>query len=100
MSDLPNSGLLFKNFRKKQPNHPDYYGTCEINGVKLEIAAWIKPLKSGRGKFMSLSFSAPRQRASTNGMPSAEAPVPTEQDMPASEAQPQPKAPEGDGFLI
>lgn len=64
-------GLLFKNFKKKQPNHPDYTGTCEIKGVKLEISAWIKDLKSGKGKFMSLAFSEPRER-SNNGLPSAE----------------------------
>lgn len=47
-------GVLFKNDRKKQPNHPDYTGQCEIEGDEFWLSAWIKEGK--KGKFMSISF--------------------------------------------
>lgn len=62
MAEYKNSGILFKNFGKKQDNHPDYQGTASITdpatGVvtKWKMSAWIKPLKSGKGKFMSIYY--------------------------------------------
>lgn len=56
-----NSGALFRNDRKESDKQPDYKGTATINGVKLEIAAWIKESNSGT-KFMSLRFQEPRVR--------------------------------------
>jgi uncharacterized protein (DUF736 family) len=75
----PNSGTLFKNDKKSQPNHPDYRGDCEVNGTKLSISAWIKD--GQRGKFMSLSFSPPRERQAAAAAPEAEPPTP-EADVP------------------
>ncbi|MEI8288636.1 MAG: hypothetical protein WCH99_04135 [Verrucomicrobiota bacterium] len=89
------SGLLFKNFRKQKPNHPDYIGTAEIDGKKLEISAWIKPLKNGKGKFMSLSYSEPRERGNAAGLPTAEQPASTE-----APQQPTTEQQEGDGILV
>ncbi len=48
------SGVLFKNDRKEQPNHPDYTGNALIEGTAYWLSAWIK--EGARGKFMSLSF--------------------------------------------
>lgn len=48
------SGSLFKNEKKTSENHPDYQGEIMISGNIFQLAAWIKPTKSG-GKFMSLS---------------------------------------------
>lgn len=48
-----NSGTLFKNDRKEQPNHADYNGTIIVAGVSYWINAWIK--EGQKGKFMSLS---------------------------------------------
>jgi uncharacterized protein (DUF736 family) len=56
-----NSGSLFRNERKEKETHPDYKGTCLLNGVKMEIAAWIKESSTG-SKFMSLRFEEPRER--------------------------------------
>ena len=49
-------GVLFKNDRKETSNHPDYKGTCEINGAQYWMSAWLKQDKNGR-TFMSHSFS-------------------------------------------
>lgn len=88
MSDArPNSGLLFKNFRKKQPKHPDYTGTCEVNGVKMEISAWEKPLRSGKGTFLSLSFQPPR--TSDTGLPTADAPGEEKPTQESTESEPK-----------
>ena len=36
------SGVLFKNDRKEQPNHPDYEGSCTIDGKDYWMKGWIK----------------------------------------------------------
>lgn len=64
MNDFNNRGLLFKNFRKRQPKHPDVTGEATIDGRKFKIAGWIKQGK--RGEFHSLAF--------TEELPEAEAP--------------------------
>lgn len=60
------SGLLSRNDRKQQPNHPDYQGQCEINGTQFWISAWIKEGKPGGKlagkKFFSLSFKPKDQQ--------------------------------------
>ena len=57
-----NSGSLFRNDRKEKETHPDFKGSCLLNGVKMDIAAWIKQSSTGT-KFMSLRFEEPRERA-------------------------------------
>jgi hypothetical protein len=47
-------GVLFKNDRKEKDTHPDYKGSCEIEGTEMWVSAWIK--QGNKGKFMSLSF--------------------------------------------
>ena len=72
-----NTGALFRN-DKKQPGErtPDYRGDAMVNGVKVEIAAWVKESASGK-KFLSLKFQEPRER---DAAPKA-APIP-EADFP------------------
>jgi uncharacterized protein (DUF736 family) len=74
-----NTGALFRN-DKKQPGErtPDYRGDAMVNGVKVEIAAWIKESASGK-KFMSLKFQEPRERDAAPK--AAPAPIP-EADFP------------------
>lgn len=55
-----NSGTLFKNDRKEQPNHPDYKGEINVGGDLYWLSAWIKDGK--RGKFMSLSIKPKEAR--------------------------------------
>lgn len=38
---------LFPNDRKTNDRAPDWKGTIVINGVKMEIAGWNKPGRSG-----------------------------------------------------
>ena len=60
MGVYPNSGVLFKNDKKKNEKNRDYQGNAEIDGVAYWVSAWIKTGKSGV-KFMSLSFK-PKER--------------------------------------
>lgn len=65
-----------RNERKAQPNHPDYTGQCEINGVQMWISGWIKEGKPGGKmagkKFFSLSFK-PKDEAQTSRSTAADA---------------------------
>lgn len=56
MSDYDNTdtGVLFKNERKKSDKHPDYTGSINIGGTEYWLSAWIKEGK--KGKFMSLAI--------------------------------------------
>lgn len=55
-----NSGALFKNARKEQPNHPDYEGYATINGVEHWVKAWIKD--GAKGKWMSIAYTPKEAR--------------------------------------
>lgn len=50
-----NSGSLFKNNRKEKDTHPDYNGSCRIEGRDYWISAWLKEGKDG-GKYFSFAF--------------------------------------------
>lgn len=58
MSDYDNTnrGALFRNNRKEQPNHPDYNGTLNVEGVDYYINAWLKESKKDGKKFFSISI--------------------------------------------
>jgi hypothetical protein len=49
------TGVLFKNDRKEQPNHPDRKGSALIGGVEYWVAGWLKEGKNGQ--FLSLAFT-------------------------------------------
>lgn len=50
----PNSGTLSKNDKKEAPNHPDFKGKLNIEGVEYWISGWQKT--SDYGEFISLSL--------------------------------------------
>ena len=56
--DNTNSGALFKNEDKAEPNHPDYKGSLNVDGKEFWVAAWIKTGKKTGQKFMSLSVQS------------------------------------------
>ena len=66
------SGSAFKNDRKTQDNHPDYKGSCKIDGKEYWISLWIK--ENARGKWLSMAYQA------KDGTP--------EQPKPASRSRP------------
>ena len=60
--DSNNRGALFRNTKKAEGSkQPDYNGEAEINGKKLEIAAWMSKSKGGM-TYMQLKFQEPRQK--------------------------------------
>lgn len=61
------SGALFKNKRKEKDSHPDYTGTCVINGVEYWMSAWINTPKSNPTgeKYMSMQFKVKEDKPQT-----------------------------------
>ena len=53
--DNTNKGILSRNQRKEQPNHPDHTGSINIEGRDYWLSAWVKEKKDGSGRFFSLS---------------------------------------------
>lgn len=67
------TGMLARNDRKTQPNHPDYSGQCEIDGKQFWISAWIKEGKPGGKlagkKFFSLALKPKDSQQASNATP-------------------------------
>jgi hypothetical protein len=63
-----NSGALFKNQKKEQPQHPDYTGELDVAGVQYWLSAWIRESKNGT-RFLSLSVKEKGQRKVEDGKP-------------------------------
>ncbi len=82
-AERDNSAIIFPNFGKKQPKHPDFRGTGIIGGKKYDLSVWEK--QGSRSKFFSIAFSEPRdqQPAPANEQPRANGPTtaaPAEKD--------------------
>ena len=60
------SGVLFKNDQKGNEKAPWYKGFAEIDGVKLEVAAWVKESKKDGSKFLSLKFTNKEEENGSN----------------------------------
>ena len=60
--DNNNKGVLFRNETATPENKQPYMsGSCEVNGVKLQIACWMNESKAGK-KFLSLKFQEPQAK--------------------------------------
>ena len=55
--DNTNRGVLFKNDKKENDQHPDYKGKINVGGTEYWLSAWIKMDKKG-DSYMSLSVKA------------------------------------------
>jgi hypothetical protein len=49
------TGSLFKNERKETDSHPDYNGSCTINGVAYWQNVWLNKDKNGK-TYMSFKY--------------------------------------------
>lgn len=77
MPDYDNNmrGVLFRNDRKENDKHPDYKGSCEVNGQEMWLSAWIQTSKAG-AKYMSLQFEPKDVPRADSGQQQAAAPAP------------------------
>ena len=50
-----NNGIISKNDRKTQENHPDIRGSATVDGVEYWVAGWQKT--STKGTYYSLAFT-------------------------------------------
>lgn len=49
------SGVLFRNRRKAKETHPDYTGSCKVDGKDYYVSAWIK--ESNGTKYFSMAYT-------------------------------------------
>lgn len=75
MSNYDNNmrGTLGVNRRKLEEKHPSHSGSCEIDGRKFWISAWVKTGPDG-SKFFSLSFKEKQDQPSQQGQRQAATP--------------------------
>jgi uncharacterized protein (DUF736 family) len=64
-----NSGSLFKNTKKTEDKHPDYYGSLMVGTTEMQLAGWIKQGKNGT--FLSLKLSEKYQAPSQSSQSSS-----------------------------
>lgn len=74
----PNTGTIFKNTYKENPNQPDYKGEINVDGVLKEVALWIKDGKNG--KFFSVQVQAPYKKP--GDQPQQQVTNTTDEDIP------------------
>lgn len=56
-----NSGTLFRNNKKQEGDKlPDYNGTIKVDGVKKQIAGWVR--QGAKGVFLSLKVLEPYKK--------------------------------------
>lgn len=64
--DNSNSGVLFRNPKEGNEARPDYKGFAEIDGQKMEVAAWVRESKKDGSKFLSLKFTVTGEETGAN----------------------------------
>jgi hypothetical protein len=74
--DNTNKGILGRNDRKTQDNHPDFSGSINVEGREYWLSGWVKERKDGSGRFFSLLVK-PKDNASA---PAAPRPAPADID--------------------
>lgn len=53
------TGVLFREWNKKNPKGPDMTGKMTLKGVEYRLAGWTKEGKGGH-KFLSLKLTPPK----------------------------------------
>lgn len=73
--DNTNTGMLSRNEHKEQPNHPDYSGFVNVDGVEYWLSGWVKEGKAG-GKMEGKKFFSLSLRRKDSQAPQRQAPAP------------------------
>ena len=64
--DNTNSGALFKNDKKKKPEHPDRQGKLNVDGKDYWLSGWLKQDKNGN-PYLSLAVKPVEQKPDSAG---------------------------------
>lgn len=60
--DKTNTGVLFREEKKRSDRAPDYRGNINVNGADYDIAGWIKESSKTGKKFLSLKIEKPYEK--------------------------------------
>ena len=75
-----NEGVIFKNDKKPEGSkQPDYRGNIDCDGVKKEIALWVREAKETGKKYFSVKISEPYQKAQPPASDFSSPPPPLDQ---------------------
>ena len=66
--DNTNRGQIWMNDKKTTPNHPDFTGSLDVNGVEYWVSAW-KRKPDANPKAPALSFSVKPKEAQPEPKP-------------------------------
>lgn len=61
--DNTNRGIIAKNERKTEDNHPDIAGSINVNGTDFWLNGWLKTNSKDGSKFYSLTVKPKQERA-------------------------------------
>lgn len=61
--DNTNRGIIAKNERKTEDNHPDIAGSLNVNGTDFWLNGWLKTNSKDGSKFYSLTVKPKQERA-------------------------------------
>lgn len=60
--DDTNTGVLFREEKKRSDRAPDYRGSINVKGAEYDIAGWIKVSSKTGKKFLSLKIEEPYKK--------------------------------------
>ena len=78
--DNTNRGQIWGNDKKETPNHPDFRGSVNVEGVEYWVSAW-KRKPDANPKAPALSFSLTPKEEQVKTTPTQAAPI-DDQDLP------------------
>ncbi|MCK5445675.1 MAG: hypothetical protein KAI73_08630 [Rhodospirillaceae bacterium] len=64
--DNTNKGQIWKNDKKDTPNHPDFKGSIDVEGVEYWLSGWLRD-KDGNPKAPAMRFSIQKKEAQSGG---------------------------------
>jgi uncharacterized protein (DUF736 family) len=60
-----NTGALFTDEKRTNDKAPHYRGTAVVNGIEMQMSAWVNVAQKTGKKYLSINFETPKQQTQT-----------------------------------